>query len=153
MSRSNGYFVLGGLGFYSRSDDQLILTEVLTDFLRSLHAEAVNSNGTVSSIRPRHLVSTSFPTHCTLPTLPFHSLYLGRPRDRSSSPGRVKNFVFSASSRPVLGPTQPPIQWVQWALSLEVKRPGREADHLPPTSAEVQKTWIYTSTPPYAFMA
>jgi hypothetical protein len=34
-----------------------------------------------------------------------------------------------------------------------VKRPGREADHLPPTSAEVKKMWIYTSTSPYAFMA
>jgi hypothetical protein len=32
-----------------------------------------------------------------------------------------------------------------------VKRPGREADHSPP-SAEVKKMWIYTSTPPYAFM-
>jgi hypothetical protein len=34
-----------------------------------------------------------------------------------------------------------------------VKRPVREADHSPPTSAEVKKMWIYTSTPPYAFMA
>jgi hypothetical protein len=34
-----------------------------------------------------------------------------------------------------------------------VKRPGRETDHSPPTSAEVKKMWIYTSTPPYAFMA
>jgi hypothetical protein len=34
-----------------------------------------------------------------------------------------------------------------------VKRPGREADHSPTTSAEVKKIWIYTSTPPYAFMA
>jgi hypothetical protein len=32
------------------------------------------------------------------------------------------------------------------------KAAGREADHSPPTSAEV-KTWIYTSTPPYASMA
>jgi hypothetical protein len=31
--------------------------------------------------------------------------------------------------------------------------PGREADHLPVTSAEVKKMWIYTSAPPYAFMA
>jgi hypothetical protein len=28
-----------------------------------------------------------------------------------------------------------------------VKRPGREADHSPPTSAEVKKMWVYTSTP------
>jgi hypothetical protein len=35
----------------------------------------------------------------------------------------------------------------------EVKRPGREADHSLPTSAEVKKMRIYTSTTPYAFMA
>jgi hypothetical protein len=29
----------------------------------------------------------------------------------------------------------------------------READHSPPASAEIKKIWIYTSTPPYAFMA
>jgi hypothetical protein len=34
-----------------------------------------------------------------------------------------------------------------------VKQQDREADLSPPTSAEVKKTWIYTSTPPYAFMA
>jgi hypothetical protein len=39
------------------------------------------------------------------------------------------------------------------ALSPEVKRPEREADCSPPTSAEVKKTWIYISAPPYAFMA
>jgi hypothetical protein len=58
---------------------------------------------------------------------------------RSRSPGRVNSFLFSTSSRPVLGSTQPPIQWVPTALSPEVKRPGREADHSPPTSAEVKK--------------
>jgi hypothetical protein len=30
---------------------------------------------------------------------------------------------------------------------------GREADHSPPTSAEVKKMWIYTSTPLYVFTA
>jgi hypothetical protein len=39
------------------------------------------------------------------------------------------------------------------ALSPGVKRPGREADHSPPANAEDKKTWIYISTPPYAFMA
>jgi hypothetical protein len=34
-----------------------------------------------------------------------------------------------------------------------VKRQGREADHSPPTSAEVKIMWIYTSTPLYVFMA
>jgi hypothetical protein len=74
-------------------------------------------------------------------------LWVRRPSSRSSSPGRVKNFLFSKSSRPALEPTQPPIQWVPGALS-----PGCEADHSPPASVEVKKMWIYTSTPPYTFM-
>jgi hypothetical protein len=80
-------------------------------------------------------------------------LWAARTRARSSSPGRVKNFHFSMSSRPALGPTQPPIQREPGALSPDVKRPGREADHSLPTSTEVKKTWIYTSTPPCVFMA
>jgi hypothetical protein len=80
-------------------------------------------------------------------------LRAGRQMGRSSSPGRVKNFLSSTSSKPALGPTQHPIQWVPGVLSPGLKRPGREADHSPPTSAEVKNTWIYTSTSPYAFMA
>jgi hypothetical protein len=80
-------------------------------------------------------------------------LRAGRRRGRSSSLGRVKNFHFSTSSRPALGPTQPLIQWVPGALSPGVKRQRRETDHSPPTSAEVKKIWICTSTPLYAFMA
>jgi hypothetical protein len=34
-------------------------------------------------------------------------------------------FLFTTATRPVLGPTQPPIQVLR-ALSLGVKRPGRE---------------------------
>jgi hypothetical protein len=32
-------------------------------------------------------------------------------------------------------------------LSLGTKRPGREADHSPPSSAEVTNAWSYISTP------
>jgi hypothetical protein len=39
-------------------------------------------------------------------------------------------------------------------LSLGVKRPGRETDHSPLSSAEVNNAWSYTSTlTQYAFMA
>jgi hypothetical protein len=48
-------------------------------------------------------------------------------------------FLFTTASRTALGPTQSPIQWVTGALSLGVKLPGREADHSPPSSAEVKK--------------
>jgi hypothetical protein len=39
-------------------------------------------------------------------------LWAGRPKGRRSSLDRAKNFPFSTSSRPVLGPAQPLIQWV-----------------------------------------
>jgi hypothetical protein len=62
-------------------------------------------------------------------------------------------FFSTAASRTALGPTQPPIQWAPGALSLGVKRPGREADHSPPSSAEVKNAWSYTSIPHYVFMS
>jgi hypothetical protein len=34
---------------------------------------------------------------------------------------RVKNFLFSTTSRPALGPTQPPIQRIPGSLSAVVK--------------------------------
>jgi hypothetical protein len=52
------------------------------------------------------------------------------------------------SSRPVLGPIQHPIQWVLETLSSGAKLAGHETDHLPPTSAEVKKFWIYVSHSP-----
>jgi hypothetical protein len=57
-------------------------------------------------------------------------------------------FLFTTASRPALGPTQPPIQWVQGPLSLGVKRPGREADHSPPCGTEVKECVEQYSTPP-----
>jgi hypothetical protein len=64
-----------------------------------------------------------------------------------SSPGEGKNFHFSTSSRPALGSTQLPIQWVPEDLSPGRKLSGREADNSPLASAEVKKMWIYISTP------
>jgi hypothetical protein len=43
---------------------------------------------------------------------------------------------FPHLSRPVLGPTQPSVQWVP-GLSRGRMRPGRDADPSPPSSAEV----------------
>jgi hypothetical protein len=57
------------------------------------------------------------------------------------------------SFKPALGSTQPPIQWVPGALSSEVKRPGREADYSPPTSAEDKEIWVYIFTPLHDFIA
>jgi hypothetical protein len=56
-------------------------------------------------------------------------------------------FLFTIVSKPALGPTQLLIQWLPRALSLGVKRPGREAQHSPPSSGKVKNVWRYTSTP------
>jgi hypothetical protein len=47
--------------------------------------------------------------------------------------------LFTTVSRMVQRSTQPPIQWVPGALSLGVKQLGHEADHSPPSSAEVKE--------------
>jgi hypothetical protein len=60
-------------------------------------------------------------------------------------------FLIATVSRPVLGPTQPPNQWVLGALSPEVKRVGREANRSSPYSAEIKNVWSYTLTPQYVF--
>jgi hypothetical protein len=65
----------------------------------------------------------------------------------------VGSGIFYSPRRPTLGSTQHPTQWVPGTLSPRVKRPERDADHSPPTSAKVKKIWAYTSTPPNAFMA
>jgi hypothetical protein len=62
-------------------------------------------------------------------------------------------FLFTTASRTPLGPTKPPIQWIPGALSLGVKRPGREADHSPSYSAEVKEYLELYLTPQYAFVA
>jgi hypothetical protein len=53
----------------------------------------------------------------------------------------------SSPARPALGFTQPPIQWVPGGLSVVVKRPGREADHSPPSGAEVKECVELYPTP------
>jgi hypothetical protein len=67
--------------------------------------------------------------------------------------GRIKNF--SSPRRPdrLWGPPSL-LSTGYWAsLCTWMRRPGHEAAHAPPTSAEVKKMWINTSTPPYVFIA
>jgi hypothetical protein len=52
---------------------------------------------------------------------------------------------FRHMSRPALGPTQPPVQWV---FPGGKKRPGRDADPSPPSSVVVMNGRSYTSIPP-----
>jgi hypothetical protein len=100
-----------------------------------------------------------------IPTIPLRTLTVNRQSVKRwatdwtmgvlgcDSRRRLRIFLFTTASITALGPTQPPIQWVPGALNLGEKRPGREADHSPPSSAEVKNAWSYTSTPQYVFMA
>jgi hypothetical protein len=48
-----------------------------------------------------------------------------------------KRFFSFPVSRPAVGPTQRPIQWVPGAISMEVKQPGRDAGHSSPPRFEI----------------
>jgi hypothetical protein len=67
----------------------------------------------------------------------------------------VGSRIFSSTYCPdwIWGPSSILIYGYWGLFPLGVKRPRLEADHSPPSSAEVKEMWIYTSTPPYAFMA
>jgi hypothetical protein len=62
-------------------------------------------------------------------------------------------LLFATASRPSLEPTQPTVHLVPGVLSLRAKRPNRETHHSRASSTEVKITWIYTSSPPYVFIA
>jgi hypothetical protein len=64
-----------------------------------------------------------------------------------------KNVMFIVSSFPDVVQTGSEVHPTSYPMGTGVSFPGREADHSSPTSAEVKTMWIYTSTPPYAFMA
>jgi hypothetical protein len=49
---------------------------------------------------------------------------------------RLVIFLFTTLSRPAMGPTQPPIQWITG-----VKRPECEVDHSPSSTTEVKNAW------------
>jgi hypothetical protein len=60
---------------------------------------------------------------------------------------------FTTASRPTLRPNHPPIQGAPGTLFLVIKRPEREADHSPPSSAEVKNSLALPPLPKYAFVA
>jgi hypothetical protein len=58
--------------------------------------------------------------------------------NRGSIPAKDKIFLFYTTSRPALGPIQPPNQCLPGTLSPGVNRPGREAGRSPQSSAAVK---------------
>jgi hypothetical protein len=60
--------------------------------------------------------------------------------------------VFTAASRSAPGYIQLPVYWAQGVSFTEGKVEGHEADHSPPSRAEIKNAWSYTSTPSYVSM-
>jgi hypothetical protein len=58
---------------------------------------------------------------------------------QDSIPGTGKELFFYTASRLTMGPIQPPAQWVPGARFPAEKRPERDDDHSPPSSAEIKK--------------
>jgi hypothetical protein len=72
--------------------------------------------------------------------------------DRGFGSRQGLGIFITTVSRPILGPTQPPVQWVPGALSFGVKRPVREADdslHLVP---RLRMRGAVSPLPQYVFM-
>jgi hypothetical protein len=77
-----------------------------------------------------------------------------RSRDLSSIPDGGKRFVLlSTKSGAVVGLAQPFILATEEAVPSAAKRPECEVNHSPPSGAALNNEWVYTFTPPQAFMA
>jgi hypothetical protein len=66
---------------------------------------------------------------------------------RVQFPAEAGNLSFHHSVQNGSGTHPASYPMVPGALSLGVKRPEREADHLHPSRAKVRNAWSYTSTP------
>jgi hypothetical protein len=66
------------------------------------------------------------------------------------SPAEARSiFLLTSVSRPSLGPTQPPVQWVPGPFPEGKAQSGHDVDHSPPTSAEFVNVFrSHTSSPP-----
>jgi hypothetical protein len=67
------------------------------------------------------------------------SQYTDQAMGSTPGTGKERIFLVDTSCRPALRPTQPHVQWVPGVLSPEEKRPGREAGHSAPSTAEVKE--------------
>jgi hypothetical protein len=88
-----------------------------------------------------HHISSSFPSSLFLQEPRYLSRYsdgLRAGRPEFDSPQGQEIFLYSTASRPAVGSTQPPMQWVLESVSPGLRRSGHEADHSPLSVAEIK---------------
>ena len=103
-----------------------------------------------------HELLASVPV-CKWPTALIWAGYRSRYSDwlragRSGDQIPVGGDIFPNMSRPALGPTQPPVQWVPCLFPGGKERPGRDADLSPPSSGvghERVELYLYSPYGPY----
>jgi hypothetical protein len=81
-------------------------------------------------------------------SISFNELYLHVVPDHIQQ--KLGLFLLATASRPALGPTRHSINGYRGFLPQvrAVKEPDCEADHSPPSNAEVKNAWNFTATPP-----
>jgi hypothetical protein len=97
----------------------------------STHALRLFPNGQLTL----RTLSISFPNHSKITCFVLCQSVQRRATGWGSIPGNGKRFLSTPVYRTALGPTQAPIQQAPRILT---QRSGREADHLPPSSAEIK---------------
>jgi hypothetical protein len=89
-----------------------------------------------------HVINTELESHSWYNV----RLQAGQLRIRSSSPVMNKIFLICTLSRPVVWPTNLLSNGYRQLFSQRVKRPGRETDRSPPTSARVKNSLPHMSS-------
>jgi hypothetical protein len=126
----------------------LLTLHVLT--LKSGHHQAYSDTSLSSWIAS----NSNMDPYCVLKSFKMYKSRAGRPEAAGVRvPVGSKNFHFYLIVQAGSGVHPTSYKMGTRVSFLGVKRQGREADHSPPTSAEVKKIWIYTSTALYVFMA
>jgi hypothetical protein len=126
-----------------------IMVKFLAQFLEALALKCRESASNQATTISFHFFPNSL--HINHPTIRryvfYQSLYSDGMDGPGSIPGNARFFSSPQHRNRFWGLSNLLSNRYRGLFPRRVKRPGREADHLSPSSAEVKKTWITTSTP------